>query len=109
MGGAWGRGKWPAGLYTASGRLCERHRVATRIWGGKRRAAELQATPAWADGQQIQNIYRVARSLELKTGTKQHVDHIIPLRGKTVCGLHVEANLQVLSAPENIRKGNRMP
>ena len=72
--------------------------AATRA---RRRAEQDNRTPAWADLESIRAIYveAAARGLE--------VDHIIPLRGRNVSGLHVEANLQLLSRPENIRKGNR--
>lgn len=59
-----------------------------------------QATPAWADLKAIQAFYE-ARPEGF------HVDHIVPLNGKNVCGLHVLENLQYLPASENIRKGNR--
>lgn len=65
-----------------------------------RRAAELQAMPAWADRDLITAIYKAAKEQGLE------VDHIIPLRGKTVSGLHVAENLQPLSGTENKRKGN---
>lgn len=67
----------------------------------KRRALVKQATPSWADLAEIQNVYLEAQYLQM------HVDHIIPLRGKFVCGLHVWENLQLLSAKDNLSKGNK--
>lgn len=68
----------------------------------------LQACPAWADRRAINAIYAECRSTTMQTGIPHHVDHIVPLRGKTVCGLHVPWNLQVLPAAENLRKSNRL-
>lgn len=73
-----------------------------------RRAQEMRATPAWADLKAIEAFYAEARRLTEETGIPHHVDHIIPLRGKTVCGLHVESNLRVIPAEENLRKRNRL-
>ena len=67
----------------------------------RRRAAKLNATPAWADRQAIAAVYAEAAAKGM------HVDHIVPLKSKLVCGLHVPWNLQVLPGPENIRKSNR--
>ena len=64
------------------------------------RAAKLQATPLWADQEAI-NVFYECRPEGF------HVDHVIPLRGEAVCGLHVETNLQWLPAPANQSKGNR--
>lgn len=60
-----------------------------------------KATPPWADMGAIKRIYREAHE------KRMHVDHIIPLNGKNVSGLHVENNLQILPPMDNIRKGNR--
>ena len=69
------------------------------------RARKLNATPRWLndeDREKIRNIYQEAE----RTGLT--VDHIYPLKGKTVCGLHVPRNLQLLPAGENSKKGNKM-
>ena len=72
-----------------------------------RRAQKIHAQVAWADLEKIKNIYTMASHLR-NGGQNVHVDHIVPLRGKTVCGLHVEYNLQILPARENIRKNNKL-
>ena len=73
----------------------------------KRRAALLQAVPPWADLGKIQEFYDTADALGMWTGEWHHVDHIVPLLGKTVRGFHSQDNLQILSADDNRRKGNR--
>jgi hypothetical protein len=72
-----------------------------------RYAAKLRATPAWADLEKIAQIYIEAAELAKNNGVTYHVDHVIPLRSKIVCGLHCEANLRILDAGENRSKGNR--
>ena len=78
----------------------------------KRRALKLQATPDWLTAAQLEemvDIYKQAKELEqIFFNRKFHVDHIVPLQGKDVCGLHVPWNLQILTAEENIKKGNRL-
>lgn len=72
----------------------------------KRRAIELQRMPAWADEEAMGAIYFEAARLTAKTGKKHQVRHIEPLQHGVVCGLHVPANLQIISAIENLRKDN---
>lgn len=73
----------------------------------KRKAAKISAVASWADHQKIKELYQKAVELTKETGIKHHVDHIYPLQSKYLCGLHVETNLQILTAEENIKKGNR--
>jgi len=54
----------------------------------------------------IKHLYIQAKELEKLDGIKRHVDHIIPLQGEYVCGLHIPQNLQILTANENCKKGN---
>lgn len=74
----------------------------------KRRAMQLQATPRWADMKAIERLYEEAAALRA-CGVDVHVDHIYPLQGELVCGLHVADNLRLLSAFDNASKGNAMP
>lgn len=75
----------------------------------RRVASRLKATPSWANQLAIQEFYKRAAFLTKITGIKHEVDHLYPLQGELVCGLHCEANLQILTKTENIRKKNRMP
>jgi len=75
-----------------------------------RQAALMQRTPPWLTPEhhrQIQAIYDEAHRLETLDGIPRHVDHIVPLQGETVSGLHVPWNLQILTEAENCRKCNR--
>lgn len=80
-----------------------------RAYTAKRRSAKLNATPSWLTEQQheaIRDFYWLAIDLERVSGESYHVDHIVPLQGKLVCGLHVPWNLQILPATINASKGN---
>lgn len=73
----------------------QRHRTA------KYRANKKQRTPKWADLDKIKQFYS-------NCPRGYHVDHIVPLNGETVCGLHTIDNLQYLLASENIAKSNKL-
>jgi hypothetical protein len=75
----------------------------------KRRSAKIKRTPNWLTAEQyrqIKDIYQMAKQLETIFPWKQHVDHILPLQGKTVSGFHHPDNLQILSAKMNAVKHN---
>jgi 5-methylcytosine-specific restriction endonuclease McrA len=75
--------------------------VKVRANTAYRRAKKLSATPSWCNKAEVTSIYRRAKELGM------HVDHIVPLRSKYVCGLHVPANLQLLTPQENFKKNNK--
>jgi len=76
-----------------------------------RHAAKLHATPSWLskeDWKQMDAVYIAARQTSLHAGFNCHVDHIVPLKGKGVCGLHVPWNLRVVSQSYNSKKHNNL-
>ena len=70
-----------------------------------------QAKPKWLTEEHeffIEEIYSLRDLRTELTGVVHHVDHIIPLKGKDVCGLHVPWNLQVITAKDNLSKSNSL-
>jgi hypothetical protein len=81
-----------------------------RARDAQRRAIKLERTPKWLSTSQkeaIKTEYALAQWCSKVMGSKYHVDHIVPLAGKNVSGLHVPWNLQVIPASDNLVKGNR--
>lgn len=75
-------------------------------YGKERTLAEIRATPKWVNKLEIEAIHQKRKEVSVN-GDKYHVDHVIPLRGKLVCGLNVPDNLRIIPARENVKKGNR--
>jgi len=73
----------------------------------RRYVRKKHATPSWACPYIIEWYYFDARWMTEQTGVAHQVDHVIPLRHPRVCGLHVETNLQVIPAVDNIKKNNK--
>lgn len=73
----------------------------------KRKASKLKATPVWSDLVEIRNIYKLSVLMSNSSGLKYHVDHILPLQGKSVCGLHIPSNLRIIPQVDNLSKNNK--
>lgn len=82
-----------------------------RAYNAFRHAAKLNATPKWLTKEhleQIEHIYINCQNMSKQFGIKYEVDHIVPLQGNNVSGLHVPWNLQILTKSENVKKSNRV-
>ena len=75
----------------------------------KYRNAKADATPPWANQQETEEIYAKAKMIRAVAGINVAVDHVYPVGGDLVSGLHVPRNLQILTTRENCRKGRKMP
>ena len=78
----------------------ERNKKKQVIKAAFEKAEKLKRMPPWADKKRIREIYE-------NCPEGYHVDHIIPLRGENVSGLHIPENLQYLTAEENLKKSNK--
>lgn len=86
-----------------------RHKGKVNAQTRLRQAKKLKATPSWLTEEQktdMMRLYEVCSKINLKTGKVHHVDHIVPLQGKSICGLHVPWNLTIIPATMNLQKGN---
>lgn len=82
------------------------HKAVILFHANKRRAKKLLRTPSWVDYDAIRAIYAEAFRISGETGIKHQVDHVLPLQGRLVSGLHVHTNMQILTRAANIRKSN---
>ena len=85
-------------------------KVNTRVNDAKRRAAKMHRTPTWLtddDLWMIEQAYDLAALRTKMLGVQFHVDHILPLQGQYVSGLHVPTNLQVIPWLDNVSKANK--
>lgn len=89
----------------------QKNKTDYKVRNSLRRASKLKATPSWLTEQDklhFKCIYQVAAMRNKESDILWHVDHIVPLQGENVCGLHVPWNLQIITAEENLAKGNRL-
>jgi len=88
----------------------KQNRGAANALGKKYKLKKRNATPNWLTNEQVEHmqcLYKVAAMYTAEGLDIWHVDHIVPIRGKDVCGLHVPWNLRIITASENLRKGNK--
>jgi len=89
----------------------KQNRGIANALGRKYKLKKRNATPNWLTADQMEHmqcLYKVAAMYTAEGLDVWHVDHIVPIRGKDVCGLHVPWNLRIITASENLQKGNKL-
>lgn len=79
--------------------------ISTAI-AARRRSIKKKAIPKWYDKEKVDAIYAECAITTKETGVMHHVDHIVPLQSKWVCGLHTIENLRIITATDNQHKLN---
>ena len=101
------RAEQPEQIKAAKKAYAQRNKAVINAAAARRKAAKLKRTPKWLtkfDKLKIRCIYSIAAMLTRVNHEPWHVDHIVPLQGDLVSGLHVPSNLQVMLGVENVRK-----
>lgn len=107
--GYWAKNMWPDTLYhNETTRKCLKHHAQALADSSARRAGLKTATPKWANRKLIKDVYKECINITTLTKIKHEVDHIVPLKGQNVCGLHVHWNLQIIKASQNRSKSNKV-
>jgi len=102
--------------------LLAKSRMSGLAWRKKNRAKDCQRVAKYRSAKRasssknlcefsqfaISEIYDVAQRRSRATGVIFHVDHVVPLQGETVCGLHIPSNLAVITARQNWSKNNKV-
>jgi hypothetical protein len=95
----------------SSAKRREQNPTENRFKAASYKASRINRSPPWLtknDRNQMRSFYAIRDWLNITMfGVKYEVDHVVPLRGRTVSGLHVPWNLQVIRGTENSRKGNK--
>lgn len=98
-----------AAILASVKRYAQKNKGKINARNKKHKLGQQQRTPSWLNSlhfKQIETFYIAAIKLTKELGIAFEVDHIVPLHGKNVCGLHVPWNLQVITKTQNIRKSN---
>lgn len=101
------RQRYPDRVAKKNAAYSSRHKGKMLAHRRARTLRQAQAMPKWANVRKIERIYILAARLRAE-GQDVHVEHVLPLRGRAVCGLHVHTNLKIRSAAFNMKKSNKV-